>query len=99
MANRRFHCLFRQRSHTLSHAQADVVGNRELRPQSRFQVFKALQKFPQWRTAEPDVSPYCKLGQQAGGIFLGGIELCNQVLVRLKARNPAFDLTRNHMPL
>jgi hypothetical protein len=35
--------------------------------------------------------------KQASGIFLGGIELGNQLLVRSKAFNPALDLARRNL--
>src|SRR5208337_5664393 len=94
MTNRRLHRLFRHRRHALGHAQADVVGDQQLRSQSRFQVFKALQKLPKWRPAESDIRPYRKMRQQMSGILLRGIELRDQVLMSSKTGNPALDLTR-----
>ncbi|SPE44656.1 hypothetical protein SBA7_460010 [Candidatus Sulfotelmatobacter sp. SbA7] len=60
-------------------------------------MFKASQKFLQWRPAESDVRPYRKLRQQATGISLGRIEIGDQVLMRSKTRNSAFNLTRRNM--
>jgi hypothetical protein len=37
--------------------------------------------------------------QQASGIFLGGVELGNQLLVRSETRDPALDLARGNMSL
>jgi hypothetical protein len=60
-------------------------------------VFKALQKFVEWRPAESDIRPYRKLRQEATGIFLGRIEIGDQVLMRSKTRNSAFNLPRRNM--
>jgi hypothetical protein len=35
--------------------------------------------------------------QQVSGILLAGIEICDQVLMRSKTRNPALDLARGNM--
>jgi len=35
--------------------------------------------------------------QQVSGILLVGIEICDQVLLRSKTRNPALDLARGNM--
>jgi len=36
------------------------------------------------------------MSQEADGILLGGIELGDQILMRSKTRNPAFDFTRGN---
>src|SRR5258708_37680102 len=96
MPNRRFHRLFHHRSHALGHAQADIVGNREPRPQYWFQVFKALQKLLERRSAKSNINPYGQMGPQTSGILLGGIEIRDQDLLRSKTRNPALDLARGN---
>ena len=97
MTNRRFHGFFHHRGHAFGHAQADVVGDRELRPQSGSQARKAFQELREPRPAESDINPYRKMRKQASGIFLGGIQLGDQLLVRSKAFNPALDLARGNV--
>ena len=65
--------------------------------QSRFEVFKGLQKLFERRAAESDVRPYRKLCQQASRVFLGGVEVGDQVVVRSQTRNPALDFARDNM--
>ena len=60
-------------------------------------MFKSLQKISKWRPAESYIRPYRQLRQQARGICLGGVESGNRLLVRLQARNPAFDFTCGNM--
>jgi hypothetical protein len=56
-----------------------------------------LQKFFERRPAESNIAPDRELRQQASGIFLGGIELGDQILVRSQTGNPALDFTRGNM--
>jgi hypothetical protein len=60
-------------------------------------VFKALQKFLEGRPAESDINPYRQMRQQVSSVLLAGIEICDQVLLRSKTRNPALDLARGNM--
>ena len=97
MADRRFHRLFHHRCHALGHAQADVVGDRELRPQFRLQCSKRCRSSLSGGPAESDIGPDRKLCQQASGIFLGGIEVGNQIMVRSQTCDSALDLARGNM--
>jgi hypothetical protein len=47
--------------------------------------------------AESDIGPDRELRQPVSGIFLEGIELGDQILVRAKTGNPALDFTRGNM--